>query len=204
MIKTAKKYLGIGINKRYELMDYYNLHCFRLVSPNRRYRIQRNDEWCAMFTSVIAHMNGLTREQFPYEVSVFYQYKWAKDKGLFFTKVSMVEPNDLIIYDWNANGTFDHVGFVVSVSGGFIKAIEGNKDSTVSYRTIKADSRVIKGFIKIYAKGKAERESDNERIERLVVEVLSGKHGNGLDRIKSLGNDHYEVQRRINERLSKR
>lgn len=202
MINTAKKYLGIGITERYKLMDYYNLNCFRLVNPNRRYRIQRTDEWCAMFTSVIAHMNGLTRDQFPYEVSVFYQYKWAKDKGLFFTKVDMVEPNDLIIYDWNANGTYDHVGFVVSVSGGFIKAIEGNKDSTVAYRTIKADSRVIKGFIKIYTKGTDERNIENELIERLVKETLAGRHGNGLERVRSLGNYHYEVQRRINKLFS--
>lgn len=204
MISTARKYLGIGKAGRYELMDYYNLHCYQLVNPNRRYKIQRNDEWCAMFTSVIAHMNGLTRDQFPYEVSVFYQMKWAKDKGLWFTKPELAKPNDLIVFDWKSNGTYDHVGFVVSVKDGIITTIEGNKDSTVSYRRISTKSREIKGFIKIYAKGKAERESDNERIERLVVETLSGKHGNGLDRIKSLGNDHYEVQRRINERLTKR
>lgn len=203
MYKIAQQFLNANRDKKYWLMDYYNQHCYRYVAPNRRYRIQRNDEWCAMFTSVIAHMAGIPRDEFPYEVSVFYQYKWARDKGLFYTVPSMVTPNDLIIYDWKANGTYDHVGIVVSRAGGIIKVIEGNKGDTVAYRNVRETSKEIRGFIKIYAKSKADKLSDDARIEKLVIEVLAGKHGNGLDRVKSLGNDHYEVQRRINERFKK-
>lgn len=203
MIKEARKYLGISRQGRYELMDYYNLHCFRLVSPNRRYRIQRNDEWCSMFTSVIAHKCGLSGEQFPYEVSVFYQYKWARDKGLFFTVPKMVTPNDLIIYDWKNNGTYDHVGIVVKREKGILTVIEGNKNNTVEYRTVSETSKEIRGFIKIYAKSKDEQKKYDDKIDRLVNEVLQGKHGNGLDRIKSLGDYHLDVQRIINERFKK-
>lgn len=203
MRKIAEKYLGANRQVKYSLMDYYNLNCYQYVSPNRRYRIQRNDEWCAMFTSVIAHKAGISSEQFPYEVSVFYQYKWARDKGLFYTTPTMVTPNDLIIYDWRANGTFDHVGIVIERKGGYIKVIEGNRGDTVAYRTISENSKSIKGYIKIYAKSKDEVAKDNAIIDRLAKEVIAGKHGNGLERIKSLGDHHLDVQRRVNELLNK-
>lgn len=172
MINEAKKYLGIGRWGKLALMDYYNQNCYQYVSPNRKYRIQKNDEWCAMFTSVVAHKCGLSGEQFPYEVSVFYQYKWAKDRGLFFTVPGMVTPNDLIIYDWKNNGTFDHVGIVVKREKGIITVIEGNKNDTVEYRRVSENSKEIKGFIKIYAKSNNEQKAYDDKIDQLVQEVL--------------------------------
>lgn len=201
MYKIAEKYLNSDKKTKHWLMDYYNVNCYNYIPPNRRYKIKYNDNWCAMFTSVIAHMAGIPKDNFPYEVSVRLQRLWAKERGLYYTNLDMVEPNDLIIYDWNDNGTYDHVGIVIWCKGGNIRVIEGNKHDRVDYRTIKADSKNIDGFIKIYAKSKDDNVKENEHIERLVSEVLAGKHGTGLERIKSLGNYHYEVQRRINERL---
>ena len=201
MINKAKEYLGIGNTGKIALMDYYNRHCYPYVADNRKYKIQPNDEWCAMFTSVMANKCGLGSEQFPYEVSVFYQRKWAIEHKKYYTDVSKVKPNDLIIYDWKNNGTYDHVGIVVSVGGGFIKVIEGNKSNTVAYRTVSVESKEIDGFISIELNGKnypshTMRESD--RIAILAIRTVLGKYGNGLDRKANLGADYDEVQRLIN------
>src|SRR5699024_7718393 len=134
MINKAKQYLGIGYDDKLKLMEYYNRKCYPYVDAKRKYKIQPNDNWCAMFTTVIANMCGLGAERFPYEVSVFHQCEWAKRKGLYFTDITKAKPNDLIIYDWKKGNRYNHVGFIVEVGRLSIKAIEGNKDNTVAYR----------------------------------------------------------------------
>lgn len=114
MIKEAEKYLNADQATKFRLMDYYNNNCYPYVDPKRKYKIQRGDNWCAMFTTVIAHRCGIGSDRFPYEVSVFFQMEKAKRMGIFYTDRSKIQPNDLIIYDWDRNGTMDHVGIVVS------------------------------------------------------------------------------------------
>lgn len=207
MINIAKKYLGINKSQRLDLMTYYNKYCYTLVDANRKYRIQSNDEWCSMFTSVIAHMAGYKKSEFPFEVSVFYQCQIAKKNGTYFTDVDRAEPNDLIIYDWKANGTYDHVGFVVKIEGDNLTAIEGNKDNTVAYRVINKRSNLIKGFIstshitpesKLPTVITTPNATERYRIALLAIEVLKGKHGDGAARRHSLGVDYYMVQALIN------
>lgn len=140
MIDISKKYLGIGKNGKQELIDYYNQYCLPQVNPKRKYKMTPSDNWCAMFTTVIAHMKGLNVQQFPYEVSVWWQCEIAKERGLYFTDINQVKPNDLIVYDWKKGNRYNHVGFVVSVGNGMLRAIEGNKSDTVAYRNIKTTS----------------------------------------------------------------
>ena len=200
MINIAEKYLGIGYNGKLELMDYYNKYCYPQVDPKRKYRIQPKDDWCAMFTTVIAHMAGLDASQIPYEVSVWYQCDIAKKRGLYFTDVSKAKPNDLIIYDWHKGNRYNHVGFVVSVANGVLKAIEGNKSNTVAYRNIKTNSNLIRGFIHTnYTPDDVAVMDYDLRIAMLAIAVLKGKLGNGEERKLKLGVDYLAVQRLINE-----
>ena len=200
MIKLAAKYLGIGYNGKLELMGYYNQHCYPQVDPKRKYKIQPNDDWCAMFTTVIAHMAGLDASQIPYEVSVWYQCEIAKKRGLYFTDVSKAKPSDLIIYDWHKGNRYNHVGFVVSVGNGVLKAIEGNKSNTVAYREIKTNSNLIRGFIRTnYTPDELPVVDYDLRISMLAIAVLKGKLGNGEERKLKLGGDYLAVQRLINE-----
>ncbi|MCS5737206.1 CHAP domain-containing protein [Herbiconiux daphne] len=149
MIKTANRYFNIGLAGKLELIDYYNHHVYPLIKPGRKYRMKQTDEWCAMFTSCIAYMKGIPANHFPYEVSVAQQVQWAKENGAFTRDVRMVDPGDLIVYDWKLNGTFTHVGFVEMVNGNEILTIEGNYSGTVGKRRIKADSKYIAGYIQI-------------------------------------------------------
>ena len=199
MIHLAEKYLGIGYNKKIELMKYYNEFCYPQVDPKRKYKIQPNDDWCAMFTTVIAHMAGLNAQQFPYEVSVWWQCEIAKQRGLYFTDVNKAEPNDLIIYDWKKGNRYNHVGFVVSVGNGMLRAIEGNKSNTVAYRQIRADSALIRGFISTnYHVDDLPVVNVDLRIAMLAIAVLKGKLGNGNERRAKLGADYDAVQKLIN------
>lgn len=199
MIKIAENYLGIGYNGKIELMKYYNEFCYPQVDPKRKYRIQPNDDWCAMFTTVIAHKAGLNASQFPYEVSVWWQCEIAKQRGLYHTDVNKARPNDLIIYDWKKGNRYNHVGFVVSVGNGMLRAIEGNKSNTVAYRNIKANSALIRGFISTnYDDADLPAIDYDLRIAMLAIAVLKGRLGNGNERRMKLGADYDAVQKLIN------
>lgn len=199
MIELAKKYLGIGYSGKIELMNYYNLNCYPQVDPKRKYKIKPDDDWCAMFTTVMAHMVGLDATQFPYEVSVWYQCEIAKKRGLYFTDVKQVQPNDLIIFDWHKGNRYNHVGFVVSVVNGVINTIEGNKSNTVATRKISATSNLVRGFIRTnYQPSDIPVVEPDLRIAMLAIAVLKGKLGNGEERKRKLGSDYDAVQALIN------
>ena len=81
MNDLASKYIGIGGSGKLGLMNFYNENCARFVKPSRRYHIKDGDNWCAMFTSVIAYMYGRTKEDFPFEVSVGSKLKYPSTRG---------------------------------------------------------------------------------------------------------------------------
>lgn len=203
MINKAIEFLGIGKAGKLALMTYYNRNCYPYVAVNRKYKIQPNDEWCAMFTTVIANKCGLGAEKFPYEVSVFYQREWAKKHNKYYTDVKLIKPNDLVVYDWNNNNTYDHVGIVVKVANGLLTVIEGNKNDTVAYRTVSATSEQIDGFISIDYTGKNYAQShtmpDVDRVAILALRTVIGVYGDGDARRAALGADYDAVQRLINQ-----
>ena len=148
MIELAKTFIGIDVKGKLELMDYYNANCFKLVKPTRRYKIQPNDNWCAMFTSVIAHKMGLSPDKFPYEVSVGEQVKLGRERASFTQNMERAERGDLIIFNWNGDAWPDHVGFIDSINKGIITTVEGNFRKTVGQRNIAMNSPFIVGVIK--------------------------------------------------------
>ena len=145
IIEQAKKYLGINYDGKIKIMDYYNTNCYPLVKKSRRYKIKPNDNWCACFTSVIAHQCGLSPDLFPYEVSVGEQVKLARQMGIYTSNMELAKPDDLIIFDWQGvNGWPDHVGFIKEIKNGVITTIEGNYKGTVGGRIIALNSKFIK------------------------------------------------------------
>nr|CAI8716052.1 N-acetylmuramoyl-L-alanine amidase [Acinetobacter phage Phanie] len=199
MINEAKKHLNANLEQKYRIIDYYNKHCLPLVKDSRKYRVQYNDNWCATFTSVIAHKCGLTKTDFPYECGVEEQVKLAKLRGKFYTDTDLVQPNDLIIYDWDVNNWADHVGIVIEKSDGTIKVIEGNIRNTVGYRTVPITSKSIRGFIRVGVDRKMlDADAERERIGDLARDTVAGKYGNGLERQRALGADYKAVQQYIN------
>lgn len=145
MIDFAKLFLGCNNETKEKLRVYYNSNCTQLVKPDRRYNMREGDNWCAMFTSVIAHMVSV--KWFPYEVSVNEQVKLARLLGRFKpAEYEGLKVGDLIIYDWDGKGYPDHVGIVDHVADN-IRVIEGNKQDEVGYRVVSKTSKSIYGYI---------------------------------------------------------
>lgn len=196
LIKIAENYLGIGQIGIAEIMGYYNKHCYPLVDSSRKYKIKSNDEWCAAFVSVVAHKRGISPDVFPYEVSVFFQYKQALEWGEFTKYLDYVEIGDLILYDWGTGNRFNHVGFIKDITPSHIITVEGNFKGTVGNRRVSRNSSSIKGFICV---GRVNKSLD---IERAARDVIAGKYGDGDERVRRLGDNYHRVQKRVNEILT--
>lgn len=200
IIETAKKYLGIKNHNG--LVDYYNVNCYPLIDRNRRYKMKYSDDWCMMFCSVIADMVGYSKDNFPYEVSVFYAVQKAREQGLYSTDRTGLRLGDMVIYDWGYRGGFNHVGFIAKITDDYLEVIEGNYSNTVRIRTVKRTSKALQGFILLdRITPKAEIKTDSVNYDKLVTDVLKGLYGNGDERVKKLGKHYPEVQKRINELL---
>ena len=194
MINTARQYIGINEFQKKQLMDYYNNAVYPLIDKDRKYKIKPNDNWCAMFCSVIAHKIGRTKDNFPFEVSVFYMTRNAKRMGIFTTDLNKAQVNDLVVYDWKADGTLNHVGILQEIGTDYIKVLEGNYSNTVKVRTVKMPSSEVYGYIKLNIGNDAD-------IEQLARDVIKGLYGNGDDRRKALGQYYDRVQERVKQIL---
>lgn len=195
MIELGLEYLGANKETIKKLIEYYNGNCFELVKPSRRYKMKLGDNWCAMFTSVLAHKAGLSKEQFPYEVSVFYQCEQAKEWGTYSENLDYLTVGDLLIFDWGTGNRFNHVGIVKEISNGRIHTLEGNYNNTVGIRSIAKNSKNIRGVISI---DNGVNDDDNERILSLARAVIRGELGNGKERALRLGKDYQRVQEMVN------
>ena len=194
MINTARQYIGINEFQKKQLMDYYNSKIYPLIDNDRKYKIKPNDNWCAMFCSVIAHKIGRTKDNFPFEVSVFYMTRNAKRMGIFTTDLNKAQVNDLVVYDWEADGTLNHVGILQEIGNGYIKVLEGNYSNTVKVRTVKMPSSEVYGYIKLNI-------GNDAVIEQLARDVIKGRYGNGDERKKALGQYYEQVQERVRQIL---
>lgn len=194
MINTALKYMGLNTQGKLALMDYYNSKIYPLIDNDRKYKIKPNDNWCAMFCSVIAHKIGLTKDNFPFEVSVFYMTSNAKRMGIFTTDLNKAQVNDLVVYDWKADGTLNHVGILQEIGKDYIKVLEGNYSNTVKVRTVKMPNNEVYGYIKLNIGNDAD-------IEQLARDVIKGLYGNGEERKKALGQYYNQVQERVKQIL---
>lgn len=108
--------------------------------------------WCAATVSVWGFRAGLGKIYYPSAscntmISLYKKHnRWIENDAY------VPKPGDLVMYDWNAlaygdcKGEADHVGLVMSVSGSYIRAIEGNRNNAVATREFKIDWRYIRGF----------------------------------------------------------
>ena len=126
-----------------EIIEVYN--AIRPLPVN--YKMKPTDPWCAAFVSAVGAKLGLTKVLLP-ECGcdrMIALYKKAGRYAVFDSGV-VIRPGDLVFYDWDRNGTGDHVGLIVAVTASGYRVIEGNKADAVGYRTVLRDYNLIKGF----------------------------------------------------------
>lgn len=212
ILNVARKYLGIkeGGSGHKHILSVYN-NCKPLPQG---YKVSATDSWCATFVSFCAieagNANLFGREcSVPRFIPIFQaQGIWIEDGTV------TPQPGDIIVYDWDTsvqpnNGNPDHIGFVESVSGGVITAIEGNKNDAVQRRSISVGAGNIRGFARPKYSGSGSTSgntsSPSKSITEIAQEVLNGKYGNDPERsisLTKLGYKPAEVQAEVN-RLAK-
>lgn len=192
----AKKYIGIkqGSADHKDIIDGYN----KIRPLPRSYKVTYNDSWCAAFVSYVLKMCNAKNP--PYECSCYYMKQLAISNNQIVTSPKV---NDLVIYDWNNNGTLDHVGIISKISGNMLTVIEGNKSKCVGTRNILKTSKDINCFIRVSQKTEIKNVS-RETNDEIVNAVIRGDYGNGEERKKQLEKKGYsfsEVQKAVNKKL---
>lgn len=104
------------------------------------------DEWCAIFVSWLANQVGILNNLIPKQAYVPTMVQWFKNKSLFKARGYYPNVGDVIFFDYNANGTADHVGIVEKCENGIITTIEGNKSKMVKRCTYNVNNTGIYGF----------------------------------------------------------
>jgi CHAP domain. len=142
ILNQAKKWLGYSeANGKFKIiLDVYNSH----KPLARGYAIKLSDEWCDAFVSACAIACGAvdiigTEVGVPRHVDIF------KKNGIWLGRAKP-QPGDVIVFDWDGNGSGDHIGYVYSVDGNYIITIEGNYNEEVAKRTITYNHPVILGY----------------------------------------------------------
>ena len=113
----------------------------------RWYGFNGHVHWCACFTSYIAAECGCIQSGIcPKDAGVegwmnFYkkQHRWAHGNYI-------PHSGDFILFDWNGNGSPDHIGIVESCDGKTIYTIEGNSSNRCKRNTYSRGSVFILGY----------------------------------------------------------
>ena len=150
VVSIMKGWLGWSEanGKHKKIVDIYNNH----KPLARGYKVQYTDEWCATAVSAAFIKAGMTDVGFT-ECSCNRMIDLYKEKGRWEERDSYIPKiGDIIMYDWQDNGigdnvgSADHVGLVAAINGTRLTIIEGNKNESVSYRSINANGKYIRGY----------------------------------------------------------
>lgn len=96
------------------------------------YGFDSHVDWCACFVSWCADQNGLIDAgKVPMSCYVPEQVAWFQNRDRY-QKPDNYTPKsgDIIFFDWEHDGSVDHVGIVASVFRGKVYTIEGNSGFT--------------------------------------------------------------------------
>ena len=145
VVEQAFQWLGRcesnGTHK--EIIDIYNQIRPRPVN----YKLKYTDPWCAAFVSAVAQKLGLTKIILP-ECGCDRMIALYRKAGRYVALDSgvVIQPGDLVFYDWDKDGSSDHVGLISEITAAGYRVIEGNKSDSVSTRTVLRNYNLIKGF----------------------------------------------------------
>lgn len=185
-------------------------------------------DWCAQFpTWCVWKLTGENKNKTEYILCVGgdlsagcgFALKYYKAAGRF-DKAPKV--GDQIFFKYNLNDTSytaDHTGIVVRVTDKLVETIEGNSGNEVKRKAYQRTDKTIIGYghprydaepkktVKPAAQPTkpAAQPSSKKSIDEIAREVISGKWGNGAERMNKLTNAGYnyaDVQARVNIILS--
>ena len=104
-------------------------------------------EWCACFVSWCADQSGLIESGNVPKFSLCSEgVTWFQGKNKWQSGGTTPSAGMIIFFDWNHDGTSDHVGIVEKCEGGRVYTIEGNSSDQVRQRTYAVDYGAIMGY----------------------------------------------------------
>ena len=71
---------------------------------------------------------------------------WFQSKGKWKSRGYSPAPGTLIFFDWNGDGTSDHVGIVEKTEGSTVYTVEGNSSNAVNQRSYDINNGTIMGY----------------------------------------------------------
>ena len=111
------------------------------------YGFEGRVEWCAIFVSWCGNQCGyIEKGIIPRFAVVGDGVDWFKARKRFQNNTYIPHPGDIIFFDWGADGTRDHVGFVERCDGKTVYTIEGNSGDACKRLAYRVGSPVIIGY----------------------------------------------------------
>ena len=111
------------------------------------YGFTSREEWCACFVSWCADQAGLIQRGAVPKFSLCTDGKnWFQNQGKWQGAGSMPSPGAIVFFDWEHDGTCDHVGIVERCDGTTVYTIEGNSGDAVKERSYAISSNSIMGY----------------------------------------------------------
>ena len=109
------------------------------------YGFEYRVEWCACYVSWAFNQAGYSEPKFAACQSQGIPYfsskgRWA-NRGY-----KDIAPGDAIFFDWEGDGSSDHVGIVIGTDGSRVYTVEGNSGDACKVRDYDLNSSVIMGY----------------------------------------------------------
>ena len=102
-------------------------------------------EWCACFVSWCYGQMGLSEPRFAACQSQ--GIPWFQSHGQWGGRdYANIAPGDAIFFDWDLDGSADHVGLVVGTDGSRVYTVEGNSGDACKIRSYDLNYECIKGY----------------------------------------------------------
>ena len=102
-------------------------------------------EWCACFVSWCYGQMGLSEPRFAACQSQ--GIPWFQSHGQWGGRdYANIAPGDAIFFDWDLDGSADHVGIVVGTDGSRVYTVEGNSGDACKIRSYDVNYECIKGY----------------------------------------------------------
>ena len=102
-------------------------------------------EWCACFVSWCYGQIGLSEPRFAACQSQ--GIPWFQSHGQWGGRdYANIAPGDAIFFDWDLDGSADHVGIVVGTDGSRVYTVEGNSGNACKIKSYSLTYECIKGY----------------------------------------------------------
>ena len=104
-------------------------------------------EWCACFVSWCADQCGYIESGLvPKFAGCVDGANWFKSNGKWQSRTYEPKTGDIIFFDWEGDGTTDHVGIVEKCENGTVYTVEGNSGDACKQRQYTVGSSNIYGY----------------------------------------------------------